>query len=173
MLGVISALALSSRLSAAEPPPLNFLRTPEGGWEATLTLPAPEAAVRAALFDPIAAARLAPDIHAIAYVEDGDCDTLSVETAGFASVAYVYRRCPTADGWHEWLLSSGSLDAYEVRWRLLARGPLTDVTYMVRIDPRLPAPEFILARQVRGTMTSVLTGLFQTLVRPAEPTSGG
>lgn len=169
MLGMVSALTLSARLSAAEPPPLRFVRTPEGGWETTVTLPASEPVVRTVLLDPIAAANLAPDIRAIAYVEDGECDTLSVETAGFASVTYVYRRCPTTDGWHEWLLSSSSLDVYEVRWRLLAQGPVTHVTYMVRIDPRLPAPDFVLARQVRGTMTSVLNGLFRT-VAPAPGT---
>jgi hypothetical protein len=167
------SFAVSSRAVAADPPSLRFVETAEGGWQVVVGIPVPEPEVRAALVDPIASARFAPDIHSIAYVEQGrPCSTLDVETSGFASVAYVYRRCPTADGWHETLVTSGSLDAYEVRWRLVPQGNLTEVTYMVRVEPHLPAPDFIVGRQVRSTMSAVMTRLYTHVTTVQPPTAG-
>jgi hypothetical protein len=167
MFAIALALAAHGRVVAAEPPPLQFVRTLEGGWQSVLDIPASETIVRGALLDPIAAARFAPDIRTIAYVERGDCSRLRAVTTGIPAVAYVYGRCPTADGWHETLVSSEDLDAYEVRWRFAPRGPGTTVTYMVRIDPRWPAPDFLVDRQVRSTMTTVLSRLYRVVTDPA------
>ncbi len=175
MLGLLFALGSLPRADAAEPPAQTFARTPAGGWQTVLAFPAPEADVRAALADPIAAARFSPDISAVTYLERGVCSTLRAVTSGFASVSYVYRRCPTADGWHETLVSSDDLDAYEVRWGFAPRGTSTVVTYMVRIDPHLPAPDFLLARQMRSSISRIVSGLYRAVTAgmDARPTGAG
>lgn len=162
-MGLLLVLVSFPRADAAEPPALRLEQTPAGGWQTVLDVPVPEAAVRAALVDPLVAARLSPDISGISYVERGACSTLRSVTSGFASVSYVYRRCPTANGWHETLVSSEDLDAYEVRWTFTQRGASTEVAYMVRIDPTLPAPAFLLGRQMRSSITTIVSRLYRAV----------
>lgn len=149
---------------AAEPPPITPTATGDGGWRTEIVVPAPVAAVRAALADPIATARFSPDISKISYVARGTtCETLRVVTAGMATIAYDYRRCATADGWHETLVSSENLDVYDVRWQLVPVEGGTQVSYEVKIDPAFPAPDFILARAMKTSITTLLGRLYRSL----------
>ncbi|MFN7142248.1 MAG: SRPBCC family protein [Myxococcota bacterium] len=149
---------------AAEPPPITPTSTGDGGWRTEIVVPVPVATVRAALADPIASARFSPDISSIAYVARGTtCETLRAETAGIATIAYDYRRCATADGWHETLVSSEGLDAYEVRWQLVPVEGGPRVSYQVKVDTSFPAPEFVMTRAMKTSITTLLARLYRAV----------
>jgi hypothetical protein len=137
----------------------------DGTVTSELDVPAPLATVRAALLDPIAAARFSPDTVSIAYVARGGCDVLHVETGvTFAPVAYDYRRCATADGWHETLVSSKSLSDFDVRWGLTPVDIGTHITYQIRIGTAFPAPTFLVTSQLKSSMATELTRLYHAAV---------
>ncbi|MDP2306228.1 MAG: SRPBCC family protein [Pseudomonadota bacterium] len=149
---------------AAEPPVFTPAPDAEGTWRTQLVFPVPIEAVRAALGDPIEAARFSPDITTIAYVSREQCPTIRVETGmTFAPVAYDYRRCATSTGWHETLVASKALEIYDVRWSFESVEAGTKVTYDVRIKPSFPAPDFLLARQMRGSITTLLQRLYRSV----------
>lgn len=151
--------ALAEGLPAITPAP-----DAAGVWRTELVIPAPIEAVRAALGDPIAAARFSPDITTIQYLTRERCPTLRVETGvSFAPVSYDYRRCATATGWHETLLASKALAVYEVRWTFEEVETGTKVSYDVAIQPSFPAPAFLLARQMRTSITTFLERLYRSV----------
>ncbi len=158
---VLGSLVLVVCASASEPPPITPSTTSDGFWRTELLVPAPLADVRAALADPIASARFSPDITSIAYVAKGTCPTLRAETSGVASIAYDYRRCATATGWHETLVNSASLDVYEVRWTLEPAGESTKVSYEVKVDTSFPAPDFVVASQMKSSIRTILGRLYR------------
>jgi hypothetical protein len=156
---------------ASEPPPIAPTAGADGFWHTELLVPVPLADVKAALVDPISAARFSGDITKISYVtRSSPCPTLFVETAGIASVSYEYRRCTTSTGWHETLVSSTTLDAYEVRWSLAPAPDGTLVSYSIKIDPALPAPEFMLARAMKSSITRLLGRFYSTLTGKSAAT---
>lgn len=149
--------------SAAEPPELTPRPLGDGLWRVEVTVPTPLAEVQACLKNPIEAAKLSPDITAIRYLSHGACDTLHAETGGMVHVAYDYRRCATADGWHETLISSSTLNAYDVRWRLTPVAAGTHIAYDLQIKPRFPAPDFLFAPHMRNSMQTLLRRLYRKL----------
>ena len=160
IIGVLVALVLDAR---AEAPP-SVEATESGGFvRAELLIPAPVAAVRAALADPIASARFSPDIAETTYVAAGECPTLRTRLAGIVSFSYDYRRCATATGWRETLVSSADFDDYEVVWELEPTGNATRVKYAVRIDTVIPAPGFIKSRQMKTSVATVVRRLYQAV----------
>lgn len=149
---------------AAEPPPITPAPDAEGVWRTELVIPAPIEAVRAALGDPIEAARFSPDIATIQYLTRERCPTLRVETGlSFAPVAYDYKRCATANGWHETLLDSKALNIYEVRWSFESVEAGTKVSYAVNIQPSFPAPAFLFSRQMRTSITTFMERLYRSV----------
>jgi len=159
---VLGAMMWATSARAAEPPPIAPTPNAAGVWRTTYVIPAPVEAVRAALGDPIAAASFSPDITTIAYLSREACPTLRVETGvSIATVAYDYRRCSTATGWHETLVSSKALSVYEVRWDFTPVPTGTQVTYDVHIETSFPVPDFMVARQMRSSITTLLSRLYR------------
>ncbi len=149
---------------AAEPPAIAPAPDAQGVWRTELVIPASIEVVRAALGDPIQAARFSPDITTIQYLTRERCPTLRVETGmSFAPVAYDYRRCATATGWHETLLASKALSTYDVRWTFEAVEAGTKVSYDVHVQPSFPAPAFLFARQMRSSITTLLERLYRSV----------
>lgn len=132
----------------------------DGFWRTEILVPAPLSDVQAALADPIASSRLSPDIVSTTYLARGECPTLRAELAGIVALSYDYKRCATQDGWHETLVASSGLESYEVRWRLQPAGESTRVEYSVRVDPVLPAPQFLIVRQMKKSMHTIVTRLY-------------
>jgi hypothetical protein len=163
-LWLLFAASLSGPARAAEPPAFAVAPSSDGVWRTEFVIPAPIEAVRAALGDPIAAAQLSPDIKAISYVSREACPTLRVETGmTFAPVAYDYRRCATSTGWHETLVASKALSIYEVRWSFVSVDAGTKVKYDVHIQPSFPAPDFLISRQMRSSITTLLERLYRSV----------
>lgn len=148
---------------AADPPSITPTSSGDGFWRTELLVPAPIDVVRARLADPIATAKYSPDITSIQYVSQATCPTLRVVTEGMVDVAYDYKRCTTADGWHETLVSSDMLSVYEVRWRLASVEAGTQVSYDVKIRPNFPAPDFMLARQMKSSITTLLGRFYRAV----------
>jgi hypothetical protein len=148
---------------AAEPPTITPTYTRDGAWRADLVVPVPVASAKAALADPIAAARFSPDITEISYLAQGACPTLRARTGGSMGVTYDYRRCATADGWHETLVESGTLDVYEVRWSFTPDGAGTRVAYQVKVDPIFPTPDFLLAGHMKSSIATVVGRFYRAV----------
>lgn len=158
---VLGTLMWEAAALAGEPPPIAPAPNAAGVWRTQYVIPASIEAVRAALGDPIAAASLSPDITTIAYLSREACPTLRVETGvSLAPVAYDYRRCATPSGWHETLVSSKALSVYEVRWEFTPVAAGTQVTYDVQIETTFPVPDFLVARQMRTSITTLLSRLY-------------
>ncbi|MDP2316234.1 MAG: SRPBCC family protein [Pseudomonadota bacterium] len=161
--GTLWFLVVGSVL-AAEPPPITPAQGTDGVWRTEIVIPASVEAIRAALGDPIQAARFSPDITKIQYVTRETCPTLHVETGGsFMPVNYDYRRCATKSGWHETLLSSNMLSTYEVRWTFESVEAGTKVSYDVHIKPTFPAPDFLFARAMRESITTLVGRLYRNV----------
>lgn len=140
-------------------------------WRTEMLVPAPLLVVRAALEDPLSAAQLSPDIMRTTYLTRGACPTLRAEVGGALALTYDYQRCATTDGWHETLVASAGLDAYDVRWRLEPVGDATRVEYTVQIDPTMPAPRFLVLRSMKRSTSVVLSRLYAKVTRNASPPS--
>jgi hypothetical protein len=150
---ILLAALWGTAARAAAPPTIEPTEHPDGGWQFDFVVPAPLSVVRAALADPIAASRFAPDILSVSYIARGACDTLHVETGvTFAPVSYDALRCPTADGFHETLVKSTTLSEYEGIWRLAPEGAGTHVSYHLRVAMAIPAPAFLVAGHMRDSM---------------------
>jgi hypothetical protein len=155
-LGCAAQAGTGPRSGAAEPPEMHPQPLGDGLWRAEVTVPASLADVHASLENPLEAAKFSPDISSIRYLSHGPCDTLHAETSGVTGVAYDYQRCATADGWHETMVSSSMLAAYEVRWRLTAVAEGTHIAYDIQIKPKFPAPDFLFAPHMRDSMRTIL-----------------
>ena len=162
---LVTALLAGNVASASEPPELTPRPLGDGLWHAEMTVPASMADVHASLENPIEAAKFSPDITVIKYLSRGPCDTLRAETAGMVSVAYDYQRCTTADGWHETMVSSSMLTAYDVRWRLTSIAAGTHIAYDIQIKPRFPAPDFLFAPHMRDSMRTILGRLYRKVTQ--------
>lgn len=164
ILGFLVAGLMVGNAAAAEPPSFTPAPDANGVWRTQLVIPVPLEAVRAALGDPIEAARFSPDITSIAYLSREKCPTIRVETGlSFAPVAYDYRRCATSTGWHETLVASKALSVYDVRWSFEAVETGTRVTYDVHIKPSFFAPDFLMAQQMRSSITTLLQRLYRSV----------
>lgn len=158
--GVLLALVLDVR--AEEPAPGATMSQSDGFWRTEMMVPVPLAEVRAALEDPIASSKFSPDISSLTYVtRGGECPTLRAQLSGIVSLSYDYKRCVTQNGWRETLVSSAGLDAYEVQWELEAAGESTRVRYAVKVDTVVPTPEFIMNRQLKASMSTIVGRLYR------------
>lgn len=131
-------------------------QTPVGSFDADgmarvfVVVPDGELAVRAALFDPEAAAALPPEVLAVHTIATGKCVTLGVTVKGaWDPLRYTTQRCPTVTGYRYQLLQSDTITRYEAEWSLLPHvGGGTEVTYRIRTEVDLPVPNSIIRQNV-------------------------
>ena len=92
--------------------------------------------------------------------DQGGCQLVHSAVAHpIASIAYDSKVCPTADGWRATLVKSDDLQAFESVWRVEASGTGTRIQYEVRTIPDIPVPQFIVDRQTRESVRSLLVKL--------------
>lgn len=123
------------------------------------------ASVKAALADPLAAAKLCPDIVSARVIERGACDVVEISTRGMsAPLVYRVKRCPTADGFHETMVSSDDFDDVKIDWQLTAVQGGTRVTYSIRTLPDVPVPQRIISSLTAKSAVTTLKNLVLKVV---------
>ncbi len=125
-----------------------------------------EAAVRAALLDPAAAAALPPEVLAVDTIATGKCVTLGVTVKGaWDPLRYTAQRCPTVTGYRYHLLQSDSITRYEAEWSLLPHvGGGTEVTYRIITEVDLPVPNALIRQSVLVSAKDTMLALIKRLI---------
>ena len=148
---LLSTLAVAGMLT-----PLAQAAEPVSG---SVTVTASKAAVLDLLADHTQTLRMCPDVRAVRVVRTlaQGCAELEVETSGLLSpMHYVSRRCRTADGSTEEMLRSEDFYINNFVWSVTDAGAVRRVSLVVRSEPRLPVPEWILGSAVRRSVEATL-----------------
>ncbi len=124
-------------------------------------IPASIAEVRAILADPDVASRLSGSILSVDVLgRDGGCDLVAITCKGMMSpMAYTIRRCSTADGFTETLVSSEDFTAQSTKWRLETVAGGTLVTFSVNTAPKVSVPRRIIQAVVESSAVETLENL--------------
>lgn len=138
-------------------------RASDGAWSAEVVWAVPADAVRAQLADPIAMARFSPDITSVTPLPPGRCARYRVATGNLVPLTYDMERCPTSSGWHETLVASEGLSAYEVDWSVKAEGEGARVRYEIHVQPSFPAPSFLVDRETKNSVISLFGRLYRAV----------
>ena len=122
---------------------------------------APLRAVRPVLSDPRQIARIDNSGTTVTLRgKEGACLlTHSAVAHPIASIEYVTKVCPIADGFKSTLHASTDLTDFESIWRMRADGARTIVEYEIVTIPDLPIPQFVVDRQTRSAVHSLLLKL--------------
>lgn len=166
MVPLLTLVSLSAHLcvhpvQAAEP------SAPTVAGSSTVTtdvfIAADSATVRAALADPVVACRLSGDVlDARVLATQGECTLVQVTTRGLTTpLTYTTRRCPTPEGFSETLVQTEDFDSQMSSWKLRPVTGGTQVTLMVRSEPRLPVPQRLINAAVGSGAVQTLKNLVQ------------
>lgn len=95
---------------------------------------------------------------------DAPCQRVYITTRGVMDpIHYILRRCPTASGWKETLVSGdASIEAIEVEWQLVPEGDQTRVklSILARIAK---VPQFLVDQHTRRNVARTLKNLASKL----------
>lgn len=84
---------------------------------------------------------------------DGSCSSVHRTTRGlYRPLELSTRFCPTAQGWREWLTSSGDFTKYDAEWTVLPTDSGTSIQLRVKSDVNLMVPSSLLTS---GTVSGV------------------
>lgn len=151
-------LAMVSQVCAAEPSEPTI--TSDGTVLSNVFVEADAAAVRQLIADPVALAKLNPDVLSARVLSHGECDMVEVTTKGMSSpLSYVVKRCPTAGGFSETLVSSEDFSAVAVSWKLESVPGGTNVSYSIRTSPDLPVPQRVISSFTAKSAVTALKNL--------------
>lgn len=160
---------VASMVFAQETPPPEPAITvqADGTYVCRVTVAASAEEVEALLADPVAAARLSPDVLSIQANPAGPCQTLTTTSRGMLSaLKFTSKRCPTADGWHEELVASEDFSEFDGTWTVSAVDPsTTEVMYELTTKPNLPVPDAVLRQGVQRSLKTMLRNLSDRVSR--------
>lgn len=118
------------------------------------------ASVKRVIGDVVATAGLCPDVISARVIERGTCDLVEVTTRGMTSpLTYRVKRCPTADGFNETLVSSDDFTDVKVDWQIQSVEGGTRVTYTIRTSPDIPVPQRIISSLTAKSAVTALKNL--------------
>ncbi len=126
-----------------------------------IAVDAPVEKVRAVLADPQLIARIDNSGTTVTLKgRDGLCLlTHSAVAHPIARIEYVTRVCPIPGGWRSTLFQSDDLLDFESVWTVAARSGGAEVHYEIRTIPDIPVPQFIVDRQTRASVRTLLVKL--------------
>jgi hypothetical protein len=129
-----------------------------------MTVPASEAQIRSLLEDPESAAMLSPDVIDIDVTANGNCHNLETRSRGFLRPLVLNsKRCPTADGWREVLVSSGDFTQFEGEWHLQSVEGGTEIVYTLQTGTNLPVPDSVVRQGAAKSLKNMLKNLSSRL----------
>lgn len=156
--GLTTGLLLGVAVAASEP-----VITQRDGHRihGVIHVDAPLSAVRPVLSDPRRIARIDNSGTTVTLRgQEGDClITHSAVAHPIASIEYVTKVCPIADGFKSTLHASTDLTDFESIWRMRADGARTIVEYEIMTIPDLPIPQFVVDRQSKSAVRALLLKL--------------
>jgi hypothetical protein len=161
MVTLLTLAPLYAGLAFADPEPSAPVTVGNSTVTTEVLIQADAASIRAALADPLTACRLSGDVlSATVLAKEGDCSILRVTTRGLsAPLTYTTRRCPTADGFRETLVTTEDFDNQTSSWKLTPVSGGTVVTLAVRSEPRLPLPQRMINAAVGSSAVQTLRNL--------------
>lgn len=163
-LAAAAGASLPATASAEASPKIWTRVTDDGDVIAVVRIPAPLAAVKAALVSAARAHRFAPTTIEARATADGACERVALRVKGFFSPFTVTtRRCPTADGWFETLVASDDFSEYQTEWKLQEIGEATAVHYRVRTIINVSVPHSMITSRTRKVLTTTLERLIAAI----------
>jgi len=128
-----------------------------GHIDASVWVDAAPRDVLAALSDGALLASLAPDVIDAQAQADGACVGLSVTSRGLLSpVTLRTRRCPTASGWQETLVTSGVFERFDTAWTVSPEGTGSRVDYRVAVEVPAWVPMSVLHSRLTASVTATM-----------------
>lgn len=123
------------------------------------------AKVRAALADPVQAARYSPDVLSARVVERGACDLVEVTTRGVSDpLTYLVKRCPNGSGgFTESLVKSDDFSRVNVEWKLVPVNGGTQVTVAILTEPNIPVPQRLISMATAKSAVTTLKNLVRRI----------
>lgn len=151
---------------ADAPTAVTVWQTDDGWVHGRMVVPHDPEQVRRALANGAHIAAMAPDILRARALPDGACEDIHLEARGiFSPFAIQTRRCPTAGGFREDLVTSTVFTAWSAAWQVQPHGEGTQVVYAIHTAIRLPVPEAMLRRRTAASVTSNLRAIAAELGR--------
>ena len=167
----VSTSATSAFAAEAEPAEesakISTRVTSKGVVIAEMRVHAKAAAVRELLAGAERAHGLASTTVSVKASPDGKCEKVKLQTRGLITPFVLEtRRCPTATGWRETLVTSDNFVEYWNEWTVKDLGDGALVTFKTRTLPNVAVPESLILSQTRKVlgklMKSVLVALGET-----------
>jgi|GEM_PF-2488401 len=157
-------LAMAPLLLAADP---TVAQLDDHRVRGSIDVAVPADTVRTLLSDPRNIARIdnAGTTVTLAGKADGCTLTHSAVVHPIASITYESKVCPIQGGWKATLVKSDDLQDFESIWTVEDKGDRTRIVYQVRTIPDIPVPQFIVDRQTRASVASMLVKLRTHLER--------
>lgn len=149
-------LALSTLTAQAAEPVVQS----DGSVMMSVVLPATESEVRAQLDTAAEASALHGDATIVSQERQGACEQSTFKTRGLlSSIYYVAKRCPTADGWKQTLISSDTFEHNEAEWSLHPVEGGTELRYRIRVSLDLPVGQGMVNAQISDSMSRAVERL--------------
>ena len=126
----------------------------------TMTVDAPMDEVRALVHDPVKLSEIDPTDDTVKVEDKGACQRLTMHiNHPIAPLDYVVDSCPNPTGRTEKLVSSErGMSEFAMQWKLMPDGDArTKVEYRIRTVTSLMVPQFVVNRQSRKSVETMLT----------------
>jgi hypothetical protein len=164
-LGLFVAAIAAPTPAAAEAPEVtskvSTKVTPKGEVVATMRLAAKPAAIREVLGSAERSHGLAPTTVSAKATPDGSCERVKLRTRGLLQPFEVEtRRCPTAHGWKETLVSSPNFVEYWNEWVIEETPAGTNITFRTKTVPNVVGvPEVLIQTETKRVLSRLLHNL--------------
>jgi hypothetical protein len=139
----------------------------DGTVRMSMEIDASEADIRAILADTSGSLMdLSTEVLSVQSLPKGTCEDVKRETKGvWRPLKWRSLRCPTANGWHEELVTSDDFSAFETEWRLEAVDGGTIVTYRVRTELNMAIPQTVVRDGIVKGARNALVNLAKKVLR--------
>lgn len=90
----------------------------------------------------------------------GPCQHVAyVSPNAILEARYELKRCPTADGWDDTLITSNAFSAYHATWRAVPEGEGARVTYEVDLSTSLWVPDSLVRGETRRSVLKMMRAM--------------
>jgi hypothetical protein len=135
------------------------------GVTAVAHVPASPETILKFIADGARAHKLAPTtIKAKSLAKDGKCEKIHLTVRGLMSPFEIdTRRCRTAKGFHETMVSSEDFEAYDVEWTIQELGEGSLVSYRALNILSISVPQGMVVRESKKVMAKTMKNLIAAL----------
>lgn len=164
-------LSLAPRSAAADdaagtgPAKISTQVTAKGEVVVSVKVTSKTAAVREVLASAERSHKLAPTTVSSHATQDGKCEKVKLSVRGLVTPFQLEtRRCPTAKGFLETLVSSADFVEYRNEWELKDLGAEgTLITFKARTLPNVQVPESLILMETKRVLTRLMKNLVGAL----------